>query len=171
MRPVHVLNLVFTAFTTVVAVLNGADASAITVSPPPTRQYVSQAWVGFSTDDTYTIRINLSPDGTGAGVLVAGDEAPEQFDVTTWTLTDRALDLSVRFHNPARSVSRITGSFKVYLTSYISGMLPHPERIGASWLPGPLELSMGDGENPVRFGAWPEHELRKLLRLAKKASR
>lgn len=156
--------------TAIAALLTCRDASAIKVSPPPSREYVAQTWVGFSTDDLYTIRINLNADGTGTGVLILSTEAPEPFDVRTWTLDQDSLVVSVRFHSRKRSVSRIEGSFKQHLLSYTSGMLDHPERLSEHWLPGPLELSFKDGSGRARFGAWPEHELDERLHRVKDVS-
>jgi hypothetical protein len=136
-------------------------AIAIKVSPPPKREYASQVWIGFSVNDGSTLRLDLKPDGTGSGVLLEGDER-ELFTVTSWTLDQYALRLSVRFTNPEIKVSQMAGKFKTYLHSYTVGMLPNPEKAYERDIPGRLELAF-DGSS-IRFGLWPESELKDRIR-------
>ena len=141
-----------------------ATCLVITVSPPPPRKYVSQTWVAFSSDDNFSIRLALQPDGTGSGVLLPYKAPPEPFNVTSWDYDVYSLTLSVHFRNPKIGISTINGEFKHRVTSYVSSMLPNPERLSAGWLPGPLELSFSRGESQVRFSAWPENELEETLK-------
>jgi hypothetical protein len=152
------------------ALLAQSGATAITVSPAPDRGYAAQTWVGFSTNDAYTIRITLAADGTGSGILLSsgGDKSP--FAVTSWRLDLWSLILSVNFNDHERSGSRIAGTFKAHVLSYNTGMLPHPEGVSANDLPGPLELTLENGANRVRFGAWPERELDERLQRIRNAS-
>ena len=153
------------------ALLVGAAAvSAITITPPPPREYVCQTWVALSSDDRYSMRLILKPDGTGLGVLMLYGKTPEQFKVNSWTYEDYSLALSVRFQNREVDITQIDGVFKRRVMSYISGMLTHPERLTADWLPGPLELSFHGGQTQFRFGAWPERDLQDTLDALKKAT-
>src|SRR6266850_1891494 len=146
------------------------DASAITVSPLPSLEYASQAWVGFSADDRYAVRISLKADGTGSGTLLSGNLVAEPFEITSWKLESRALIFSVDFHSRERSAAHLAGRFKEHLLSYNNRMLPDPERLSANNLPGPLELTFEDGDYRARFGVWPEDDLNKRVHLLKDAS-
>ena len=153
------------------ALLLGAAAGlAITIAPPPPREYVCQTWVALSTEDDYSMRVTLSPDGSGAGVLLRYDKSPEPFKVTSWNYEEYSLTLSVHFKNREIDISRMNGAFKRPVLSYISGMLPNPEPLSAKWLPGPLELSFQGGEKHFRFGAWPERDLQATVDALEKAS-
>src|SRR5262245_41006855 len=73
------------------------SVGALTVSPPPTKEYAAQTWLGFSTDDRYCIRLQLYSSGTGAGFLVPVDGVTQQFEITSWRLDGQNLRLSVHF--------------------------------------------------------------------------
>ena len=148
-----------------------SNAFAIQVSPLPTREYAAQSWVGFSVDDHYAIRISLTADGTGSGTLSSGSLGTEPFDVTSWALDSRALALSVHFRSRERSEARLAGRFKQYLLSYNNRMLPHPEKLTADDIPGPLEISFQDGDYRVRFSVWPEDDLNRQLRALREPAR
>jgi hypothetical protein len=135
-------------------------AHAITVTPPPTPAYVGQIWVGFSVDDSTTLRLELKPSGTGSGVLLTNDAAAH-FRVTAWKLTGVTLDVDIRFGTEG-DTAHLTGQFTSYLVSYNTTMLPHPERVYEGKLPGPLELSCK--ELSLRVGLWPESEIQSRLK-------
>jgi hypothetical protein len=138
------------------------------MSPPPSREYVAQVWVGFSVDDVVTLRIELKADGTGSGVLLSGDKT-RRFQVISWNLNDDALDIAIHFADAEISASRLSGKFKTHLIAYNTAMLPHPENVYDGHLPGRLELSFGAGG--IRFGLWPESELQHRLQRARSEAR
>ena len=149
-------------------VVQPMSASAITVSPPPAKEYVSQVWLGFSIDDRSTLRLDLQSDGTGSGVLVEYEES-RSFRITSWSLNGSALALTIEFDASKHMAQRLSGKFKTYLLSYTEGMLPHPEKVYEREIPGRLELAF---ENSViRFGLWPEKELLARLERARTTTR
>ncbi len=156
----------FRAVVAIVATLGTAPVAAITVSPPPAREYVAQVWVGFSVDDNYSLRLDLKKDGTGAGSVLSGGES-RNIRITSWVQEGDELKIAFNFVDKDKTRGRLVGHFKTYLLSWNSNSLPHPERVHDGKLPGPLELTIeGSG---TRFGLWPEKELLELLRQLKSA--
>jgi hypothetical protein len=150
-------------------------SGAITVSPPPEKQYAAQAWVGFSSDDRYTIWLQLAPDGRGSGVVLYYNDPPERFEVSAWRLEHYDLHLSARFLGPTLQEATLVGVFKASVLSYTTTG-PRDEgtremmNAPPTELPGPLELDLTIGTCRIRFGAWPEAELAKRLESLRKAS-
>ena len=152
-----------------------SSSGAITVSPPPEKQYAAQSWVGFSSDDGYTIRLQLVPGGTGSGVVLYYNDPPELFEVSAWRLEDYDLHLSVRFPGPILREATLDGVFKSSVLSYTTTGPSDERKRGMmnarpSELPGPLELDLTIGTRRIRFGAWPEAELARRLESLRKAS-
>ncbi len=152
-------------------------AYAILPSPPPERQYAAQSWIGFSTDDDYTIQLNLSLAGTGSGVILRQGDAPIPFKVTSWELQMFQLHLATRFVSTGLEGAELSGTFKMHVLSYTTTSPIQPNDpmnrlmdARPTDLPGPLELNLSSGGRHIRFGAWPESELTGRLESVRKAA-
>lgn len=155
----------------------GHSTQAIVVSPNPGPSYAAQTWLGFSSDDDYTIRLTLEPSGKGRGFLVCVDGTSEPFEVTSWRLEERNLVLAVHFKTSDLHQGKMSGAFKSKVLSYTTtgplkpnDPMRHLMDAAPSDLPGPLELLFINGDQRVRFGAWPETEFKKLLEQLGKVS-
>jgi len=146
------------------------DVAAIVVTPPPSKQFVAQTWLGFSPDDRYMLRLQLSSSGTGQGVLMHLDGTVEPFDVVSWRLAMYDLHLEIHFKDADLQAAQLSGAIKSSVLSYTStGPLQPGDPMrkimdpAPNALPGPLELLLTIQESHIRFGAWPEKELNRRL--------
>jgi len=78
---------------------------------PLSRDAVAQTWIGISEDELYLFRLVLSPDGTGRGAYVFGDDAPRSFAIASWTYDSKRVSMFADAGGDTeRRVTRLDGT-------------------------------------------------------------